>query len=81
MPHDPVPGLLARATETLEAEFASFPRSTQPPAAAATPQAIAEVLERRRIGWATTTPTSILSMPARCSSRPIRWREPPMRWP
>ena len=25
MPHDPVPGLLARATELLEAEFASLP--------------------------------------------------------
>ena len=51
MPHDPVPGLLARATEVLEAEFAALPAvSTAEPSAS--PDAMAEVLEAaaRRLG-------------------------------
>jgi tyrosine decarboxylase/aspartate 1-decarboxylase len=52
MPHDPVPELLGRATETLEAEFAGLPPSGGAPAAEADRAAIASVLDAtaRRLG-------------------------------
>ena len=43
MPHDPVPGLLARATEVLEAEFRALPEFDVEPASSA--EAMAQVLE------------------------------------
>jgi len=48
MPHDPVPGLLSRATELLEKQFAALPAFES----AADPSAIARVLEdvARRMG-------------------------------
>ena len=43
MPHDPVPELLARATEVLEAEFGSLPKFEPQPATSA--EAMAQVLD------------------------------------
>jgi glutamate/tyrosine decarboxylase-like PLP-dependent enzyme len=45
MPNDPVPGLLSRATEVLEAEFRSLPAFEPEPAAASSPEMMAQVLE------------------------------------
>ena len=45
MPTDLVPGLLARATEALEAEFASLPAFDAAPSAGLDPEAMARVLE------------------------------------
>ena len=45
MPNDPVPGLLARATRALEAEFGSLPAFEPAPETAADPEAMAEVLD------------------------------------
>lgn len=45
MPNDPVPGLLARATEVLEAEFGRLPAFDPAPESAASPEEMARVLE------------------------------------
>jgi glutamate/tyrosine decarboxylase-like PLP-dependent enzyme len=45
MPSDPVPGLLARATQTLEAEFGSLPPFEPAATAASTPEAMARILD------------------------------------
>ena len=45
MPHDPVPGLLSRATELLEAEFAALPALESALEPAPAPAAIERVLE------------------------------------
>ena len=51
MPQDPVPGLLSRATEVLEAEFRALPEFDVEPALSA--EAMAQVLEAtaRRLGY------------------------------
>ena len=46
MPHDPVPALLSRATELLEAEFAALPEFTQKFDQEATAQVLAAVANR-----------------------------------
>jgi hypothetical protein len=79
MPHDPVPGLLSRATELLEAEFAALPAfdpaGARPGGDGAGSGGCGAPAGRQ------LPLLSILSMPGRCSSRRIRWRGPPMRWP
>jgi tyrosine decarboxylase/aspartate 1-decarboxylase len=45
MPNDPVPGLLARATEVLEAEFGSLPAFEPAPESTINPEAIERVLK------------------------------------
>ncbi|MDE3187106.1 MAG: aspartate aminotransferase family protein [Acidobacteriota bacterium] len=52
MPTDPVPGLLAGATEALEAEFGSLPAFDPAPESAASPQEMATILAAtaRRLG-------------------------------
>jgi glutamate/tyrosine decarboxylase-like PLP-dependent enzyme len=45
MPTDPVPGLLARATEVLEAEFDTLPPSSPAPGSEPDPEGMARVLE------------------------------------
>ena len=45
MPHDPVPALLARATELLEAEFAALPEFEPASETGVDSAAIAQVLE------------------------------------
>jgi tyrosine decarboxylase/aspartate 1-decarboxylase len=45
MPNDPVPGLLSRATEVLEAEFGTLPALDNPPNFPNDNQALAQVLE------------------------------------
>ena len=55
MPHDPVPELLARATEALEAEFAALPEFEAEPRPDAGRDGC-RFSKRRRTGWATTIP-------------------------
>ena len=65
MPHDPVPELLARATEVLEAEFGALPEFEAGVGRGA--QMIwLRFSTRRRTGWAITIRISILFMPGRC---------------
>jgi glutamate/tyrosine decarboxylase-like PLP-dependent enzyme len=45
MPKDPVPGLLARATEVLEGEFLSLPAFEPAQGAASNPEAMAQILD------------------------------------
>jgi len=45
MPKDPVPGLLARATEVLEGEFLSLPAFEPAQGAASNPEAMARILD------------------------------------
>ena len=64
MRKDPVPELLARAIEALETEFGALPEFEAEPGPGASE--LAAVLEETASVWATTIPTSILSMPGRC---------------
>jgi len=81
MPQDPVPGLLIRATELLEQQFAALPAAGPAFESAADPSAMAKFWRVWRAGWATTTLISILFMRGRCSSRRILLHGLPMRWP
>jgi len=62
MPLDPVPGLLSRATELLEAEFGALPEFEP----AVDTAAVTRVLEATAHRLADNYPTSTLSMPGRC---------------
>ena len=81
MPHDPVSDLLSRATEVLEAEFGFLPSFEPASESDFDTEAISRVLEEtaRRLG--DNYPYFTLFMRGRCSSRRIRWRGRPMRWP